>query len=259
MPRSRNIKPAFFLDDVLADLGTEYQVLMWGLPTLADAAGRLEDRPRQIKASIFPFGDFDVDAMLETLASARYISRYVVSDTKVIQIENVDQYFTPHRNEPESTLPPHSEAESGALASPQDKSSGDPNDFVLARQGLSDRSRSSESESEVASPPDRKAAADVFYNLVEFWPKTPTEAARIRAERVWEQLDPSPEEAKAILSFAIQFVHDREFGRGQANYDRCLQLAPWLEGRQWLAESRPTMSAADKQAAELLAEAGAAS
>ena len=53
--RARNIKPGFFKNDTLAELEFAARLLFIGLWGLADRAGRLEDRPKKIKAEVFPY------------------------------------------------------------------------------------------------------------------------------------------------------------------------------------------------------------
>lgn len=51
MAGARNIKPGFFTNDVLAACDQLARLLFAGLWTVADRAGRLEDRPKRIKAA----------------------------------------------------------------------------------------------------------------------------------------------------------------------------------------------------------------
>src|SRR5687768_4523414 len=76
--RIRTIKPEFFLHEGLAELSPLHRLLFIGLWTLADKRGVLEDRPRKIKAALFPWESAcDVDAMLWDLAEAGLIRRFV--------------------------------------------------------------------------------------------------------------------------------------------------------------------------------------
>jgi hypothetical protein len=52
------------------------RLLFIGLWTQADRAGRLLDRPKRIKAEIFPYDSFDVEKGLEQLSDAGFILRY---------------------------------------------------------------------------------------------------------------------------------------------------------------------------------------
>ena len=68
MARSRNIKPGFFLNDELAECDPLARLLFAGLWCIADREGRLEDRPKRIKAEVLPYDDCDVDELLNQLA-----------------------------------------------------------------------------------------------------------------------------------------------------------------------------------------------
>ena len=84
--RSRDIKPGFFKNDQLAECSFPARLLFPGLWMLADREGRLENRPRKIKAEIFPFDDVDVAALLRELESAGLIAFYEVIGTRLLWI-----------------------------------------------------------------------------------------------------------------------------------------------------------------------------
>lgn len=105
MARSRNIKPGFFKNEDLADLGPYVQLLFAGLWTLADREGILEDRPRRIKADIFPHYDFDVNGGLTLLHRFGFVRRYKVNDKPYIHIVEFAKHQSPHSTERKSDLP----------------------------------------------------------------------------------------------------------------------------------------------------------
>lgn len=106
MPRARNIKHGFFMNEVLAEVDPLGRLLFIALWTLADRAGRLDERIKRIKIEALPFDDCDVDALLAQLAERRFIQRYVVGDKRLIQIVNFSKHQNPHKNELQSTRPP---------------------------------------------------------------------------------------------------------------------------------------------------------
>lgn len=107
MGRTRNIKPGFFKNEDLADLGFPSMLLFAGLWTLADRAGRLEDRPRRIKAEIFPYSPKQpVGKMLDELSQRKFILRYVCADERYIQVVAWERHQNPHHREAPSTIPP---------------------------------------------------------------------------------------------------------------------------------------------------------
>lgn len=106
MSRIRTIKPEFFLDDELADLPALTRLLFIGLWTEADREGRLEDRPRRLKAALLPYDDCNVDEMLDALARGGFIVRYEVEGVRYIAIRTFSVHQRPHAREVESSIPP---------------------------------------------------------------------------------------------------------------------------------------------------------
>lgn len=105
MARARNIKPAFFMNEVLVGLPFEYRLLFIGLWTLADREGRLEDRPVRIKMELFPADNVDTDAGLQALNDAGFILRYEADGVRYIQVLTWRKHQNPHVKEAESTIP----------------------------------------------------------------------------------------------------------------------------------------------------------
>lgn len=105
MARARNIKPAFFKNYELADAGPIAQILFAGLWCLADREGRLEDKPRLIKAELFPYYDCDVNGELTELERLKFVRRYTVGEVAVIEVLNFKKHQTPHNTEKASSLP----------------------------------------------------------------------------------------------------------------------------------------------------------
>jgi len=105
MARARGIKPGFFRNADLVELPFESRLLFIGLWTIADRAGRLEDRPKQIKMEIFPADDIDCDAAIQSLANIGMVARYEVDGKKYLQVTNFAKHQNPHRDEKASTLP----------------------------------------------------------------------------------------------------------------------------------------------------------
>jgi len=104
--RARNIKPGFFLNDLLAEIEPLGRLLFAGLWTIADREGRLEDRPKKIKAAVLPYDDCDIDHLLDELEKRDFILRYEVDGEKYIQITNFTKHQNPHYKEVKSEIPP---------------------------------------------------------------------------------------------------------------------------------------------------------
>lgn len=92
MARIRTVKPELFKNDELAALPVAARLLFIGLFCLSDREGRLEDRPKRIKAEIYPYDNIDVDDQLTRLQSAGFIKRYEVGEMKAIQVINFKKH-----------------------------------------------------------------------------------------------------------------------------------------------------------------------
>lgn len=105
MARSRNIKPGFFTNDELAELPALTRLMFIGLWTLVDRDGRIEDRPKKIKAECMPYDEMNAEAALSALRDAGFIVRYEAGGTRLIQVQNWDKHQNPHVKELASTIP----------------------------------------------------------------------------------------------------------------------------------------------------------
>jgi hypothetical protein len=107
MARIRSIKPEFFDDEELCAFGPWHRLCFAGLWTQADKAGRMEDRPKRLKAKVFPYDDLDFEALLSDLATAGFITRYTVADRRYICIpeESWGEHQRPRKDEHESSFP----------------------------------------------------------------------------------------------------------------------------------------------------------
>ena len=103
--RARNIKPDFFLNEKLAEVSAHERLLFIGLWCLADREGRLEDRPKRIRAALFPYEDVDMDSMLDRLQRAGLAIRYEVERENYIAIPGFSKHQQPHYKEPASVIP----------------------------------------------------------------------------------------------------------------------------------------------------------
>lgn len=106
MSRIRSIKPEFFTDEHVADLPALDRLVFIGLWTIADKAGRLEDRPKRIKALLLPYENADIVKILDRLTDAKFLIRYRDGDRALIQIRTWTKHQRVHHTEAESELPP---------------------------------------------------------------------------------------------------------------------------------------------------------
>lgn len=154
MARARNIKPSFFTNDTLAEVDPLGRLLFQGLWCIADREGRLEDRPKRIKAELLPYDNCDVDALLGDLNRLGFILRYAVDGQRFIQVVNFTKHQNPHVKEAASQIPaPYEHGASTVQAGETPKQAGliPDSGFPLPDTGLS--------ESESAPPPTPKKPA----------------------------------------------------------------------------------------------------
>lgn len=123
MPRARNVKPGFFKNELLAECDPLARILFAGLWCEADRAGRLEDRPRRLKAEYLPYDSCDVAALLAQLTERGFIVRYVTDGRALIAIPMFTKHQNPHVREPASTIPA---PDSTVLAQCQHRASTEP-------------------------------------------------------------------------------------------------------------------------------------
>lgn len=107
MARIRTIKPAFFTSDDVAEVSIPARLLFVGLWTEADKLGRLEYRPKQIKARLFPHDAIDVAPLLAELAAAGLIQFYedAAGGQSFIAIPTWERHQRVHPKEPDSACP----------------------------------------------------------------------------------------------------------------------------------------------------------
>jgi hypothetical protein len=103
--RARNIKPSFFSNPDLGECSPLSRLCFAGLWCCADREGRVLNRPKFIKAQIFPYDNIDVEPLLSELIAFGFIELYETDGVKVIAIPNFGKHQRPHVKEKSSELP----------------------------------------------------------------------------------------------------------------------------------------------------------
>jgi len=218
--RSRNIKPGFFLNEDLAECSCHARLLFIGLWCLADREGRLEDRAKRIKASIFPYENVDVDSLLTELESSSFLVRYIVDGKRFVQIKNFLKHQNPHYKEVASEIPApqgFSNVES-TLSQSQvnvDSSSGQRCTLIPDSLNLIPDSRFPHTVKEdpcgedvEKDKPDLSEKAKIMKAQIEkafneqFWPQYPRKIAKREALKAFEKLFPlkyTPDDCNRVL------------------------------------------------------------
>lgn len=105
MARARNIKPGFFTNDALAELPALTRLFFVGMWTLVDRDGRVEDRPKKLRAECMPYDELDAEAAIQSLADKGFLMRYEADGIKCLQVVNWAKHQNPHVKEVVSFLP----------------------------------------------------------------------------------------------------------------------------------------------------------
>jgi hypothetical protein len=231
MARSRNIKPGFFKNETLAECAPLARLLFAGLWCIADRAGRLEDRPKRIRAEILPYDDGSVDDMLNDLHKAGFILRYKVGMNGYIQVLNFDKHQNPHCRESESTIPAPDE-HSACTVREQDEHRTGPADSL----NLIPDSLNLIPEKTTCSPSASEFADDGFDR---FWDAYGKKTGKQNAISQWKKIRPDAELLKVILQAAKACA---------GSYEPKFRKDPerWLKDRRWEDEiahtSQPSKS-----------------
>ena len=102
MARARNIKPAFFQNEELAELSPLCRLAFIGMWTIADFKGCIELRPKRLKIQLLPYDNCNFEEIVSALEKSRFISTYSVQGQTYLKIINFEKHQTPHKNEKEA-------------------------------------------------------------------------------------------------------------------------------------------------------------
>lgn len=192
--RARSLKPGFFQNEDLIELPFEYRLLFAGLWTMADREGRLEDRPKKIKLSIFPGDNVDCEVGLQALHDKGFIVRYQHEKGRFVQIKNWGKHQSPHVKEAPSTIPAPCEHHTSTVRAPDKPRAGTsvaaltPSSLTPDSGLLTPDSSSLRSLSSAAPPADSDPGGE--QEVFEHWKRTwghpnavfdPKRRGRIRA------------------------------------------------------------------------------
>lgn len=227
MARARNIKPGFFQNDLLAEIEPIGRLLFAGLWTIADRAGKLEDRPKRIKAAVLPYDDCDVNQLLSELARYGFVVRYESEGEQFIQVQNFAKHQNPHCKEPDSII-------------------SAPDEHCASTVQESGKNRSSHADSLLLIPdslnlipeenPCSHPASEIASNgFAEFWNAYPNKKAKPKAEAAWRKLKLT---AQTIADLMTGLERDKACEQWQRDNGQFVPYpASWLNGRRWEDEA----------------------
>lgn len=245
MARSRNIKPSIMENEDLAELQPVARLLFVYLWMLADREGRLEDRPKRIAGRALPYDrDVDVDGLLESLAGAGFITRYMAGGFSVIQVNNFLKHQSPHVRESASELPGIEQSttkvvtqhnQGTAEASPRS-----PDSLFPLPDSLSPLP-----EEKPCSP---SASASADEGFAKFWERYPKKVAKPQALKAWKKIKPS---GQVLVGLKAGLEKQRASADWLKDGGQFIpHPATWLNSRRW--EDEPAGNAAAEQPASTI-------
>jgi len=221
--RARNIKPGFYKNEVLADCDPLARILFSGLWCLADREGRLEYRPKRIKAEILPYDDCNILKLLDQLNMRGFIVVYKVDDEIFVEIPAFSGHQNPNVKEAASVIPAlYEHSESTVLVSPLT-----PYPLPLT-------------ENPLPFPPRRapKRVSGSLNRFDEFWKSYPKKKAKGDAEKAWIKLNPSEHLIESILSAVQRATTSDDWTKEDGRY--IPHPATWLNKKCWEDEYTST-------------------
>jgi DNA-binding MarR family transcriptional regulator len=259
MARARNIKPGIMANEHLAELSPLERLLFIYLWMLADREGRLEDRPKRIKAEALPYEVADVDAMLSRLGEKGFLTRYEVEGERYIQIASFTKHQRPHHNEAASEIPAMEEActTTGESQDNQGEQDFQPREEALRSDSLipdllipdsliPDPSAPQPPEGAGAVAPTEKASSPYSAEFEEFWqeyPKRERAASKPDAWKAWKARLKQGVSAQNLITGAINYRKD-QVAKGKVGTEFVKLPATFLgKGEHWKAYLGPQPSA----------------
>ena len=231
MARARLLKPGFFTNEVLAELPFEGRLLFAGLWTLADREGRLEDRPKRIKAELFPWDQLEVDPLLDALEAKGFVVRYRVGDLGLLQVVRFLTHQHPHPHEAASRHPGYS---SGPKTPSRDKVVPS-RDKVLPRPAVPIAVPIAVSDPvavPVRTAPQTARMTDELF--AQFWEAYPKKKAKVEAFSAWNKRCPNADLLAVILRALAHQKASPDWRKESGRY--VPYPATWLNRGQWTDE-----------------------
>ncbi|MBV2127944.1 hypothetical protein [Arsukibacterium indicum] len=257
MARSRNIKPALFLNDDLAERNCPLgRLLFIGLWTLADYKGELEWRAGKIKAQLLPYDECDIKQLAINLDKSGFIRFYSDGDKVLLNIPNFEKHQNPHKNEKAggSDIPPYTETmrqaidlttltinrDLSGLIPEQDGTAPADSLLLIPDSLIPDPSKDIRTaEADAAKPERAKAAKDLDYSK---WPSMPSD----QVMKDWITLR-KDKKMRVTQTVVDQFADQLKLA-SQAGFtvDECLALAikkGWAGFEyEWMVNARASPS-----------------
>ena len=225
MSRIRYLKPEFFSDEDLAELPFETRLAYAGLWCFADREGRLEDRPKFLKAMIFPYDNIDMEKQLQILSKAKrvngipFIVRYNSKNLNLIAILSWHKHQKPHHTEKDSIFPP----------APPHKDKDKDKDKDKAQQPLREEGNGLKTDKRRLKNID-EYKCPLFKAFWEIYPK---KIGKGKAWEEWNKITVKKDENLVLTmkKVVIMFMKTEQWQKNKGQY--IPNPATWLHQKRW--------------------------
>jgi uncharacterized protein YlbG (UPF0298 family) len=224
MARARNIKPAFFQNEDLAELKPIERLAFIAMWTVADYRGCIEYRAKRLKVQLLPYDNCDIDTIVTNLEQSRFITTYNVNGQNYIKILNFEKHQNPHPNEKKagSTIPDIGESNSNinelqTIVTNHDKDGTNRADSLIP----------------ITDSPLPITSTEVIEDYFEdFWYKYPKKVGKEAARKAWNKANPD------IIKVIDAINWQRETKQWQAEDGKYIpNPATYLNQGRWMDEA----------------------
>jgi hypothetical protein len=165
---------------------------------MADRSGRLEYRPKRLRAEILPYDDRPpFESLLKELLDKRdpdgnpaFLILYEVNGFKYLQILHFSEHQYPHKNERPSTIPAPCLNGASMVQEPELHDTKTPESIILNPESPIPKSRRPDSGE---APPPSEEEFDLF------WRAYPKHEGKMDARKAWNKIKPKKELVQRIL------------------------------------------------------------
>lgn len=194
MARARNIKPAFFQNEDLAELKPIERLAFIAMWTVADFKGCIEYRAKRLKIQLLPYDNCDIELIVNNLEQSRFITTYSVNGQSYIKILNFEKHQNPHPNEKKSGSDiPDIDKNDNSISNLQ-------NIMINHDQDGSNRADSLIPITDTLNPLPTKKHVDSFDD---FWKAYPKKVGKDKAITAWSKKKPPLIEVLEALQWQV--------------------------------------------------------
>jgi len=224
MARARNIKPAFFQNEDLAELKPIERLAFIAMWTVADYRGCIEYRAKRLKIQLLPYDNCDIDLIVTNLEQSRFITTYTVNGQNYIKILNFEKHQNPHPNEKKS----------GSTIPDIDESNCNINKLqTIVTNHDKDGTNRADSLIPITDSPLPITSTEVIEDYFQdFWYKYPKKVGIQAARKAWNKANPD------IIKVIDAINWQRETKQWQAEDGKYIpNPATYLNQGRWMDEA----------------------